>query len=44
MEKMIISSQEAYLVRRKMMRDKARKHLKLALHWVDKLLELEKGS
>jgi len=44
MEKLTISAREAYLLRRKTMIGKAKKHLRLALHWIDRLRELEKGS
>jgi hypothetical protein len=44
MEKLTVSAREAYLFRRKTMIDKAKKHLRLALHWIDRLRELEKGS
>lgn len=44
MEKLTVSTREAYLLRRKTMIRKAKKHLSLALHWVNRLIELEKGS
>lgn len=42
MEKLTIPAREAYLLQRKTMIGKAKKHLKLALHWIDRMRELEK--
>jgi len=44
LEKLTVSAREAYLLRRKTMIGKAKKHLGLALHWIDRLQELQKAK
>ena len=40
----IITGKEVRKLQLKMMRLKAQKHLKLALHWIDRMLALEREA